>query len=330
MHVFTLSKKEIEQLVDYGEIIDTVEQSFADYCSGKAILPPVTNLDITEANGEVHIKSGHIKSYENYCVKIASGFWDNPQKGLPSGSGMMVLFNAETGELTGLLFDEGLLTDLRTAAAGAVASKHLAKEKVSAVGVLGSGIQARLQVRLLSEVRDFKTLYVWGRRAEAVEQYREDMSNEIPGIEVIACNSPAETAENVDILITATPAKTPLVSKSDLHPGIHITALGSDGPDKQEVSVDVFTIVDKIVADHLDQCSRLGEIHHALDKGVIASDRVHAELGDIILGNSPGRENDEEITLCDLTGVAVQDIAISNWAVKKANMENVGKTLEIN
>lgn len=329
MNVFTLSKSEIEQFINDREIIETVEQSFADYCSGKAILPPVTNLDIDDANGEVHIKSGHIKSYKNYCVKIASGFWDNNKKGLPSSYGMMILFNAETGALTGLLFDEGMLTDLRTAAAGAVASKYLAKKTVTAVGVIGTGVQARLQVKFLLEVRDFKTVYVWGRRKEAVEKYIEDMSNETPGVKIIACDSPADAAKSVDILITATIVKSPLISKSDLHPGMHITALGSDGPDKQEISTDVFTMVDKVVADHLGQCSGLGEIHHALDDNVITKEGVHAELGDIILGKCAGRENDEEITLCDLTGVAVQDIAISNWAVKKAKSKNLGNIMEI-
>lgn len=329
MRVFTLSKADIEQLVDYHEIIDSIEQSFADYSAGKAMLPPVTNLDITDANGEVHIKSGHIQSLDNYCIKIASGFWDNPSRGLPSGNGMMLLFNAATGELTGLLFDEGLLTDLRTAAAGAVAAKHLSKRTAVSAGVLGTGVQARLQIIMLALIRKLDTVYVWGRNPENVEKYRKDMAAELPDIEVISCESPSAAAERSDILVTATPARTPLISKSDLHEGLHITALGSDGADKQEVDEDSFPMFDKVVVDHLDQCSRLGELHHALEKGTFSQNNVHAEIGGIINGDSPGREHDKEITLCDLTGVAVQDIAIANWAVKKAHAMNLGRMIEI-
>jgi len=328
MQVFTLSKRDIEQLIDYNEIIDAVEQSFADYSSGKAVIPPVTNLDIVDANGEVHIKSGHINACDNYCIKIASGFYDNPKRGLPSGNGMMILFDASTGELRGLLFDEGFLTDLRTAAAGAVAAKYLAKESVTAVGILGTGIQARLQMIFLTHVCKFQILYIWGRRLEAVSTYQQDMCSKLSGIDIVACASPSEVAENAEILVTATPTRTPLIWKSDLHPGLHITALGSDGPDKQEIGADAFTVFDKVIVDHLAQCSRLGELHHALDKGMITAEKVYAEIGDIVLGSKAGRESESEITLSDLTGVAVQDIAIANWAMRKAKENNLGKFVE--
>ena len=155
------------------------------------------------------------------------------------------------------------------------------------------------------------------------------MGAELPDIEVSACESPSAAAERSDILVAATPARTPLISKADLHEGLHITALGSDGADKQEVDEDSFPMFDKVVVDHLDQCSRLGELHHALEKGTFSQNNVHAEIGGIINGDYPGREHDKEITICDLTGVAVQDIAIANWAVKKAHAMNLGRMIEI-
>ncbi|MFC1553428.1 ornithine cyclodeaminase family protein [candidate division KSB1 bacterium] len=329
MQVFSLNKSDIEKFIDYNRIISVIEKAFADHSLGKAVLPPVTNLDIVESEGEVHIKSGHIKNYDNYCIKIASGFWKNPERGLPTGNGMMLLFDAETGLMSGIFFDEGLLTDLRTAAAGAIASKYLSNENIKNVGVLGAGIQGKLQILFLSKVREFSKLYIWGKFKGEFEKYVEDMADKLPGVEFIECETPSESALCADILVTATPSREPLIKTSDIRKGQHITALGSDGPEKQEIPADAFKMFDKVIVDHVDQCSRLGETHHALEKGFITPEQIHAQLGEVITGKKKGRESEGEITISDLTGVAVQDIAISNWAMQRSKELGLGKIIEL-
>ncbi|MFC1564180.1 ornithine cyclodeaminase family protein [candidate division KSB1 bacterium] len=329
MGIFSLNKSDLEKIIDYNEIIDVVEQSFADYNSGKAVIPPVTNLDIEEREGEIHIKSSHIPGYDNYCIKIASGFYKNRESGLPIGYGMMLLFSSETGFLNAILFDEGLLTDLRTAAAGAVAAKYLSRTDIDSAGVIGTGVQGRLQIRFLKLVRDFRKVFFYDIDASFALDYLNEMQNLLPGIELINCDSPEDVVRNSDILITSTPSKKPVVQESWLKQGMHITAMGSDGPDKQEIDAKVLKMCDKVVADHLGQCCRLGEIHHAVDNEGFNTDDVHAELGELVLKTRPGRESDNEITLCDLTGVAVQDLAISNWALKKAAAMKLGREIDL-
>ena len=329
MEVFTLSKSDIERIVNISEIIEAVKQGFIYYSEGKAVIPPVVNLNISEHNGEVHIKSGHIQGFKQYCIKIASGFWNNPALGLPSGYGMMLLFEAQTGFLSAILFDEGLLTDLRTAAAGALAAQYLAVEHPAGVGVIGCGVQGRLQAQFLAKIRPFDTLYACDIRTEAVQEFQQELSKLLPGVTVIPCKTPSEAALRSDILITATPSHTPLITKNDIHPGLHITAVGSDAPDKQEIDENAFSQIDKIAADRIEQCSRLGELHHALEAHIITTNDIYGELGDIISGKLPGREHSNETTLCDLTGVAIQDIAIANWAVKKAQENRLGRWIRM-
>lgn len=327
MELFALSRNDIAALVDLDEIIAAVEQAFADFAAGSAVIPPVINLDIAESKGEVHVKSAHIRGYKHYCIKIASGFYENPILGLPSGNGFMALFSARTGELSAVLFDEGYLTDLRTAAAGAVAALCLTHDAPISAGVIGTGVQARLQIESLSKVRTVERLNVWGRDPGRVERYAADMQKILPDTDIRRFATPGEVVRVSDCVVTVTPSREPLVAAKDLHPGLHITAVGSDGPDKQEIDPAVFGSVDRIVVDHLGQCAALGELHHALDAGIVTEQNVHAELGEIVNRNKPGREGRDEITICDLTGVGVQDTAIANWALLKAKHAQCGKTV---
>jgi len=329
LKTFTLTKKHIVQIVDHSEIIKAIEKAFADHAEGNAVIPPVVNLDIEENNGEVHIKSCHIREYDHYCIKIASGFYENSKLGLPTGYGMMLLFSSRTGMPSALILDEGLLTDLRTAAAGAVAARYLAKKGALNVCVIGAGVQARLQVEFLAKVLQIHRVNVWGVNDDETAHYIDDMGPVLPGHVITAAKTPSEAAEGADIIITATPSRKPLISADDLRPGMHITAMGSDGPDKQEVDTRAFERIDKIVVDHRGQCSRLGELHHALEQNIVTPESVYAELGEIVTNRLPGRENDDEITLCDLTGVGVQDIAIANWALMQAQAKKLGSEIEI-
>ena len=281
--------------------------AFAADGEGRTHVPPVINLDIPTARGEFHIKTAHIAGVPHIAVKVASGFYDNPGKGLPSGSGLMAVFDAATGVPAALLLDNGFLTDIRTGAAGAVAADYLARQRITTVGVIGSGVQARFQVHCLRVVRDFSHIVAWSPTRQRLEAYCEEMRGE--GYDAQPSASAREVCEAADVLITATPSKTPLVRCEWLRPGMHVTALGSDSPGKQELDADCLRRADLVVADRLSQCGAFGEISHAQGAA------IHAQLGEIVAGRKPGRTTDEQLTIADLTGVGFQDTAIASAAL---------------
>jgi ornithine cyclodeaminase len=226
---------------------------------------------------------------------------------------MMALFDAATGMPTGLLFDNGFLTDIRTGAAGAVAADCLARRHVDTVGVIGSGVQARHQIACLREVRGFTRLAAWSIDSPGLDLYCEEM-RAVYGIEAAACASPEEVCRKADILITTTPSQKPLVRADWLEPGVHVTAVGSDSPGKQELEAACLARADIVVVDRLSQCARFGELSHALSAGLLTEADVRGQLGELVAGRKPGRTRDDEITICDLTGVGFQDTAIAALA----------------
>jgi len=239
----------------------------------------------------------------------------------------MMLISAQTGIPQALLLDNGYLTEVRTAAAGAIAANYLSRENIETVGVIGAGSQARFQVRALKLVRDFKRVLVYARSADRARKYAEDMSAEL-GIEVQAVDSAEAVVRNSDTVITTTPAKEPVIKAEWLHPGLHITAMGSDAEHKQELEPEVLVRADKLVCDTKAQCARLGELHHALNLGALTQDSSIIELGQLTSKELAGRENDEQITVCDLTGTGVQDTAIALFAYNEMVKRNLGLNVE--
>ncbi len=309
-----------------NEALVAVEDGFTRLADGKATVPPIMMIEVPEHRGEVDVKSAYVKGLDSFAVKIASGFFDNLHRGLPSGSGMMVVIGAQTGFPQAVLLDNGFLTDLRTALAGAIAAKHLACEKPETVGVIGAGVQGRYQVRALQLVRDFRRVLVHDVRPEAVEQYVAEMPG-VLGVEVAAAGGAAQLVGTADLVVTTTPSKAPLVHADWLHSGLHVTAVGSDSPEKQELDPNVLVRADRLVCDRKVQCSRLGELHHAMEAGLIAEDHPIDELGELAAGRKPGRSRREEITVCDLTGVGVQDTAIALLACRNAEEKGLGLTI---
>jgi ornithine cyclodeaminase len=220
----------------------------------------------------------------------------------------MLLFKQKTGELASILLDEGHLTDVRTAAAGAVAAKYLAPKNVERIGILGTGTQARLQLEYLKDIVDCADVLVCGRGSDQLERYKNDFAASDFKIE-IAMNA-AEFLGTCNLIVTTTPSKTPLLFAEDLRPGTHVTAVGSDTAEKQELDAAILQTADLVVADSISQCLERGEIHKAIEAGTIGETEI-VELGNIISGKHPGRIDDKQITVADLTGVAVQDIEIA-------------------
>jgi ornithine cyclodeaminase len=332
--VLLLREPEIRSLLDPRACIAAMEQAFAAYSTGQAQLPAVIHLDVPESDvsqnrGEIHIKAGYLNGGPYYAVKIVSGFLDNPQLGLPANDGMIVLFDASTGVPAAFLLDNGFITDFRTGAAGAVSAKHLARQKIAAVAVIGTGAQARYQVEMLALQRSFGEVRVWGRDPHKAQACADDLAKHraIPACNFAVTESVREAVEGADVVVTVTASHEPLVRAAWLKPGVTVIAVGSDGPDKQELDVDVLARADKIVADSIPQCLRLGEIHHAVERGAIVKEKVYAELGELTAGLKPGRTSEDEIIVCDLTGVGVQDVAAASLVLERAKAEGKGEKI---
>jgi len=326
--VLVLTKEDIESLVTMEDAITAVEEGFKAFNSDRAVVPFPVALNVPDGHGDIHIKPGYMRGTSSYTVKIASGFYDNPKRGLSTSHGMLLLFDSRTGHPLCFEVDRCFLTDLRTAAAGAVAAKVLAKKSVSKVAVIGTGTQARMQIMALSKVRKFDELRVWGRDPKKSEAYANEMSK-VLGIKAVPAKTVEDAVRCSEIVVTATMSASPLVKVDWISGGAHITAMGSDEPGKQELDTKILARADKVVVDSLKQCARLGEVHHALEDGSLKESDIHAELGEVLLGKKPGRESDKEVTVCDLTGIAIQDVAISQFVYEKAKRSGKGFYIEV-
>lgn len=300
-----LNRQQILNLLPKLDLLEAIEKGFMQYSNGHVVVPPIGELLMDK--GEVHIKYGYVKEEPYYVIKIASGFYQNPDFGLSSSNGLMLLFSQQTGALVCSLLDEGYLTDVRTAVAGAICAKYLAPKQVTAIGIVGTGIQARLQPLYLKTVTDCRLIRVWGRNKLKLAQYQNDM--QAHGFKVIISSTIAELATQANLIVTTTPASIPILSAEDIKPGTHITAIGSDTPVKQELAVDLLAKADLVVADSIRQCQQRGEVYHAFKSAELCKDDI-VELGRVI-ENNRGRADDQQITIADLTGVAIQDIKIA-------------------
>jgi len=290
------------------DLVPMIEAGFVAYSEGLAVVPPVGELILDHPPGDVHIKYGYLTGGDHYVIKIASGFAENPQIGLPSGDGLMLLFSQATGELEMILLDRGHLTDLRTAVAGAICARYLAPKHVERIGIVGTGRQARLQLHHLTSVTDCREAIVWGRARKELVSFQAELSS--VGFHVETTLDTEVVTASCNLIVTATAARAPLLFADQIRRGTHITAVGSDTPDKQELEPGILATADRVVADSIVQCRIRGEIAHALRAGAIEESAL-VELGDVISGKAASRTGEDEITVADLTGVAVQDIQIA-------------------
>lgn len=324
--VQVLTETELRAAVGLGrDELAAVEAVFPLVSAGAGSMPPIMRIDVPEHNGEVDIKAAYLPGFDGIAVKLSAGFFDNPARGLPSLGGLMIVLDTQTGVPAAALFDNGYLTDLRTALAGAVAADHLARRDASVAAIVGGGMQARLQLDALRLVRPITRAHVWARRPEQAAAFAEEMTREL-GIEVVPAATPADAAADADILVTTTPATAPLVDTDALHPGLHVTAVGSDAEHKQELTAGVVAAADRFVCDRIAQSRRLGELRAAVAAGSDADRAV--ELGDVIAGRTPGRSSPEEVTVCDLTGTGAQDTAIAAIAVQRCAQRGAGTRVD--
>ena len=314
-----LNQEQIKKAISLDEsLIPIIENAFVSLSEGKATTPPIMRLDIPEFHGEADVKTAYIKGLDSFAIKIALGFFNNPSIGLPTSNGLMILFNSETGSLKAVLLDQGYLTDIRTAIAGAIASKHLANVEINNVGIIGSGMQAQLQLQALMLVRKPTTAYIWGRDQAKTATYIDTMKKKLK-INFHQCLNIDKVCRKSEIVITATPSTEPLIKEEWLKKGMHITAMGSDAEHKNELDSKIIKSCSLYVPDKQSQTNVLGELHHAIKKRIVDINQRFTELGEIINNPELGRKTKDDITVCDLTGTGVQDTAIARHTFNLAN-----------
>lgn len=289
--------------------VDVIEAAFAALATGGVVMPPILSMDLPAAHGEVDVKTAYIPGFDGFAIKVSPGFFNNPSLGLPSLNGLMILFSATTGLVQALYLDNGYLTDIRTAAAGAVAARHLAPETVETAGVIGTGVQARLQMQAAHLVRPFQRLLVHGRDAEKARACADDLVA-LLGVRAEVADSAETIVRESQLVVTTTPARAPLIQAEWLHPGLHITAMGSDQSGKNEIDPRALVAADAYVCDRVAQAEVSGELEAALAAGLWTGGHP-AELGEVITGAKSGRQSRQDVTICDLTGTGVQDTAIA-------------------
>jgi ornithine cyclodeaminase/alanine dehydrogenase len=324
--IIILSQQEVRSCLPMSDAIKAVTDAYKAFAMGQVEMPPVVHLDVAKYRGEVDIKAGAAENFELIGMKIASGYYDNPKLGLPPGFAVIILLDLKTS-LPLAIMDGSYITAVRTGAAGAVAASVLARKDVRRVGVIGSGTQGRMQVLALNELYPLEQVKVFNINKTNSETYADEMSKRL-NIEVQAVDTAKKAVSDVNVVVTAVPSKKAMVMDEWIEDGVHINAFGADGPGKQELDPKIMKRA-KIVVDSLKQCRVIGEIQHALAQGLIQETDIHAEIGEILLGNKVGRETEDEITLFDSTGLAVQDIAAANVVYQLAQQKGMGQRVKL-
>ena len=306
-----VSLDQILEVLPDIDVIGEIERGFIALSEGRVEVPPVGELLFPEENGEFHIKYGAVRGDNVFVVKLATGFFNNPKLGLPPFSGCMLVLCAKTGKVLYILLEEGELTNHRTAAAGAVVARHMAPHQLEVIGICGSGVQARLQAEYLRQVTQCRNLVLWARDAERAAQAVHDIAR--MGYRARLAGSPQEVASSAQLIVTTTAAHEPYLLARHIKPGTHITAMGSDTPKKNEIDPTILERAALVVADSIPQCLLRGEIRAAIAAGALSREDI-VELGNLI-AEKACRHSPDDITVADLTGVAVQDIMIAKAVV---------------
>ncbi len=321
-----LNKSEIKELIDIKRVIRDVEIAYAEDAKGKVQMPPKDYLFFNKYKGDIRVMPCFLEETEKAGVKIVNVHPDNPQKhGLPTVMAVIELLDPKTGFPIAIM-DGTWITDIRTGAAGGVATKYLFRDNSETIGIVGAGKQAVTQFLALNEIMDIGEVQVFCRTCSAREEFAIKMTEKYD-IPVIAVDSIQEAVQNKDVVVTATPSADPIIKKDWISPGTHINAMGADAPGKQELDPQILP-ESSIFIDSWDQAGHSGEINVPLSQGIIQKPDVKGQIGDVILGNIAGRTSDEEITIFDSTGLAVQDI-ITAWSVYE-QAKSKGKSRVIN
>jgi alanine dehydrogenase len=322
--ILLLTAREVQNLLTLEECTGAVEHAFRVHGEGRAVQPAV--LSMHTKDGGFHVKAGLLKLDRSYfAAKVNGNFPENGSRfGLPTIQGVIVLCNAGDGTPLAVM-DSRDITSLRTAAATAVAAKFLARADSRAITICGCGNQGRIQLKALSRVFRLERVFAYDTNDEQASRFSQDLTPDLK-ISIKPVSDLAAAVRQSDMCVTCTTARQPLLGSDDVAPGTFIAAVGADNPQKQELHPNLMAR-SKIVCDILDQCAVMGDLHHALDAGVMTRANVHAELGEVVAGTKPGRESSEEITIFDSTGMALQDVAAAAVLYEKAQRHGSGVRL---
>ena len=309
-HPVIIDREQLVQLMDVDDYFAAVEAAFLAHARHRTRMPLPLHIEVD--SGGFHAKGAYVALERAWvAVKVNSNFPGNPSKGLPTIQGAVLLYDATDGVLLAIL-DSMEITSKRTAAASALAARHLARENAHTVAVLGCGEQGRAQLVAIARVREITQVFAFDADARKAAAYAAEMSGAL-GIEVTAASTVTEAARTADIIITATIARQPFLRREDVRAGTFIAAIGADNPNKSELHPALLAGA-KVVADSVDQASLMGDLHHAIGAGEASMKMVHAELAEVVAGRKPGRTNEDEITIFDSTGLAIQDVAAAACA----------------
>lgn len=308
--MIVLDERKVRGLVTMAEAIAAVRGAFVALADGRVIMPDPVEIDFRHTHADFHVKGAFVEGFPYFTFKLIGGFYENAKVGLPVTSGLVVLFDSQTGVVRAVILDNGYLTNLRTGAAGAIAADLLANSDVKQVAIIGSGTQARFQLEALVHVRHPSRVVIWSRDQAHAEVLAKEVRRRHE-LEARVVDNPEAACRGSRIIVSATTSRRPILESGWIEPGTHLTAVGSDVPAKQELDVSILAMADVVAADRLSQCLQSGEIHHAVGAGVLDPARA-IEIGDLAAGRVTGRRSADDVTVADLTGLGIQDAAVGS------------------
>lgn len=325
--MLVLSEKEVRSLLNIEELIRVLEEAHIQFSTGKAVMPVRLVVPLAQIKGRLTSMPAYLSGANALGMKVVTYFQENPKLGLPAIAATITLFSPETGKLL-VLMDGSYITALRTACASALATKVLANPETPVLGILGAGVQARTHIRALCKVRRIAKVKVYSPSGRSAEKLRKELEGEV-GAAIEPVGSAVKAVRGVDLLVTATTAKEPIVSADWHKPGVHINAVGSHRPDIREIDAATIKCA-KVVVDSREAIKgECGDILLAVREGVITEDHIEAEIGEVLAGLRTARASAEEITLYKSVGIAIQDVATANLVYQRALDQRVGTTVEI-
>jgi alanine dehydrogenase len=325
MEVLWLAQEEVKSVMDMHSDMQVVESAFRQHGLGKVQMPPKSYLYYTAYNGDLRTMPAYLEEEDITGVKIVNVHPGNPALGLPTVMALIVLISPQTGAPIAIM-DGTYLTDIRTGAAGGIAAKYLARKDSKVIGLVGAGNQARAQLEALSEVFELEMVKVTSRTKESCEKFIQEAAG-ITSCE-IRYEEKIEDVCDCDILVTTTPTRKPIVKAQWIKDGTHINAIGADAVGKEELDPELI-IRSKIVVDDMVQALHSGEVNVPLSKHYISENDIHAQLGEVMVGLKPGRTSEEEITIFDSTGLAIQDVASAHLVYERAVSKGLGRQVRM-
>ena len=316
-----LTRRDVADLLGLDECIVAVEEGFRAHANGTTL--PAGVLGVPSGAGGFHVKTAGLQRSRMYfAAKCNANFPDNPAtSGLPSIQGVVALYDGINGMVLALM-DSIEITAQRTAAATAVAARHLARPDSAVAAICGCGLQGRTQLRALTRVLPLTECRAFDRDDRRARDFASEMSAELK-LRVTVATDAAAAVHGADVCVTCTPSRRAFLDRGHVSGGAFLAAVGADNPEKQELTPELMA-ASTVVVDVLEQCATIGDLHHALDAGTMSREQVHAELHEVVAGKRPGRRSPEEIVIFDSTGTALEDVAAAAVVYEKAVATGAG------